>query len=141
MVRESKLHNLTDRRIFVPVEKDMAGGRVPKLPKRSVIERITKKSSQCLPEMMSVLNCMKDSNFNDTKCSSEMLKLTECVSRQASYTHSCTFHLCYRMLGGALNVIGTLILTNLSFSCSHLSSALILRPNKNNRTKVQPFTI
>lgn len=58
--------------------------RQPKLPRRSVIEKFTKRGSECIPEMMGWLSCLKDANFNESKCSSHMLRLSECVSRQAA---------------------------------------------------------
>ncbi|CDF38279.1 unnamed protein product [Chondrus crispus] len=59
-----------------------AGARGPKLPKRSAIERLTRKGPECLPEMMAMLSCFKDSNFNEARCAGQMRSLSECVSRQ-----------------------------------------------------------
>ena len=60
----------------------MGGARRPRLPKRSVIERLTQKGPECMPEMMAMLGCFKDNNFNEQKCASSMKALNECVSRQ-----------------------------------------------------------
>lgn len=59
--------------------------RGPKLPKRNVIERLTKKGPECLPQMMIVLSCFKENSFNEAKCATQMRALSECVGRQVSY--------------------------------------------------------
>lgn len=58
--------------------------RRPRLPKRSVIERLTKKGPECVTEMMGLLACFKDNNFNEARCQQNMRALQECVGRQVS---------------------------------------------------------
>lgn len=60
-----------------------AGARGPRLPKRSVIERMTQQSVQCVPEMMAVLTCFKDKNYDEARCASQMRVLNECVGKTA----------------------------------------------------------
>jgi len=61
-----------------------AGARGPKLPKRSVIEKLTQNGPECVPEMMGLLTCFKDTGFNEAKCAAQMNSLSECVGRQVS---------------------------------------------------------
>ncbi len=35
-----------------------------------------------MPEMMTMLACFKDQNFNEERCASSMKALNECISRQ-----------------------------------------------------------
>lgn len=67
--------------------------RAPKLPKRSTIERLTKTGSQCVPEMMNWLNCLRDSKFDEAKCASHMLKLNECVAKSVSSSSPSSFYI------------------------------------------------
>ncbi len=62
-----------------------SSARRPRLPKRSVIEKLTKKGPECLPEMMGLLSCFKENNFNEARCQSNMRALSECVARQVSW--------------------------------------------------------
>jgi hypothetical protein len=65
-----------------------AGGsaRGPRLPKRSVIERLTKQPPQCVQEMMSMLTCFKESNYDEARCAQQMRALNECVGRQKQHS-------------------------------------------------------
>lgn len=56
----------------------------PKLPKRSVIERLTQAPVACVQEMMAVLTCFKDQNYNEARCAAQMRTLSECVSNKPS---------------------------------------------------------
>jgi hypothetical protein len=58
------------------------GVRGPRLPKLSVIERLTQQPVQCVQEMMAVLTCFKDNNYSEQKCAGSMRALSECVQRQ-----------------------------------------------------------
>jgi hypothetical protein len=54
----------------------------PKLPKRSVIERLTQAPVACVQEMMGVLTCFKDHNYSEARCASQMRLLSECVGNR-----------------------------------------------------------
>jgi hypothetical protein len=54
----------------------------PKLPKRSVIERLTQTPVACVQEMMALLTCFKDTNYNEARCASQMRLLSDCVSNK-----------------------------------------------------------
>lgn len=72
-----------DRSCIERVRSKMgASARGPKLPKRSVIERLTRKGPECLPEMMAMLSCFKEASFNEAKCVNQMRSLSQCVSQQ-----------------------------------------------------------
>jgi hypothetical protein len=58
------------------------GASGPRLPKRSVIERLTQQPVPCVLEMMTLLTCFKDNNYNEQKCASGMRALSECVKNQ-----------------------------------------------------------
>lgn len=93
-----RLHRYYSFLFTAGVTEAMGGNiRQPKLPRRSVIEKFTKSGAECIPEMMTWLTCVKDANFNESKCASQMLQLSECVSRQvnAQRTHKPTtmYHL------------------------------------------------
>lgn len=59
-----------------------ASARGPRLPKRSLIERLTQKGPECVSEMLSVLSCFKENAFNEARCSTQMRALSDCVSKQ-----------------------------------------------------------
>lgn len=66
-----------------------------KLPKRSVIERLTRAPAACAQEMLSVLSCFKDNNFNEARCGGQMKALAECVNNrpaQANKQKSTVFY-------------------------------------------------
>lgn len=58
------------------------GARGPQLPKRRVIERLTRKGGECVAEMMGVLTCFKETGFNEGRCSAQLRLLSECVGRK-----------------------------------------------------------
>lgn len=59
---------------------------VLRLPKRSFIEKLTEKPSQCISEMMAVLGCFQANNYNDVQCASQIRVLNECVQSQVCST-------------------------------------------------------
>lgn len=61
------------------------GARGPRLPKRSVIEKLTQKGPECLPEMLGVLSCFKETGFNEAKCAAQMRALSECTAQQVCF--------------------------------------------------------
>ncbi|KAA8492491.1 hypothetical protein FVE85_7998 [Porphyridium purpureum] len=52
------------------------------LPKRKVIERMVARQSECTPALISMLDCFRQHNFSEAKCSRQMALLSECVKRQ-----------------------------------------------------------
>lgn len=66
-----------------------------KLPKRSVIERLTRTPAACAQEMIGVLSCLKDNNFSEPRCANQMRALSECVANrpaQATKQKSTVFY-------------------------------------------------
>lgn len=63
------------------------GGRTfrqPRLPKRSVIERLTATTTPCVVETTALLSALKASGFDDSRVASEMGALRACIAASAT---------------------------------------------------------
>lgn len=53
-----------------------------RLPKRSVIERMTQQPAQCIPEMMALLGCFREHQYDEARCAAQMRTLSDCARRE-----------------------------------------------------------